>query len=140
MCLERHVEASPFAPSFLDPAANDEDLIVVLPEQPAPWRRVISMVILVLLAGMVLWGILRALQPPWLVNIVVANGKVLSHRGVAKAHFSTMIRFFEHDVALGGHTTIRAARHPNGALTLKVSGRTDPGTRQQIRNFLITIL
>lgn len=48
--------------------------------------------------------------------------------------------FLQQDISLEGRITIRALRQPGGYLRVEVRGACQRGVKQQIRNFLNTII
>lgn len=89
------------------------------------------------LIGYVLW---RIFQPRYDVRIVIGKKGIKHHEGLPKAHRATVLEFFEEHRSFDGNVTICAMRQPNGYLRLVFKGQVDPGVRQQIRNFLNTVM
>jgi hypothetical protein len=97
----------------------------------------LSMWCLVALIFVFIWVALRPRHP---LKIVIRNGRVTSHRGLAKAQVRRVVDFLQRDVALDGNLVIAGGRDANGVLRLIFRGNIDEGTRQQIRNFLKMVL
>lgn len=98
---------------------------------------VLSMWCLVALIIVFIWVALRRKHP---LEIVIRNGRVTSHRGLAKAQVRRVVDFLERDVALDGKVVVTGGRDANGVLRLNFRGNTNEATRQQIRNFLKMVL
>ena len=91
----------------------------------------------IMLIGYVVW---RAMRPRYTVKIVVDEQGIKHHEGLPKACERTVLEFIEKNLSPEGKVTICASRQPNGYLRLDFRGQLDSGTRQRIRNFLITVI
>ena len=89
------------------------------------------------LIGYVLWRIFR---PRHGARIVIDQHGVKHHEGLPRSHRREILEFMDELPPLDGTLTVCAQREPNGYLRLDFRGRVDPGTRQQIRNFLNTVM
>ncbi len=89
------------------------------------------------LIGYVVW---RMIRPRYTLKIVIGKQGIKHHKGLPKAHKTSVLKFFEKHRSFDGNVTICAMRQPDGYLRLIFKGEVDPGTRQQIRNFLITVM
>lgn len=98
-----------------------------------PW---LALFVLVGIVGLAIW----AMRPRYQLRIVVCDGSVESLRGAAARQTDRIVEFLQHDVSLNGRVTIMVNKRPNGYFQLAFRGPVDEGTKQQIRNFLITIL
>jgi hypothetical protein len=96
--------------------------------------------IAVALGALMIYGLWAASRPRWTVKIVVEGSDIQSHQGLAKARLLAVREFFRRDVRLDQRIVIRALRDHSGNVRLDISGQIDPGTKQQIRNYLITML
>lgn len=96
-----------------------------------------TLVVLVAVGALVLFGVWTAAHPPWPIKIVVTPEGVRSHRGLPKRAVGPVLAFLEHDVDIGSKVVIRAIRGRNGRVQTKISGAPDAGTEQRIRNFLV---
>jgi hypothetical protein len=97
---------------------------------------------LIKLAGAVLFGYLVwcAIRPRYALEVVVGKQGVKSHKRLPIAHQASVIEFFEKLPSFDSDVTICATRRSDGHLRLVCKGRVDPGTRQRIRNFLMTVM
>ena len=89
------------------------------------------------LVGYVVW---RMMRPRYTLEIVIGKQGIKHHKGLPKAHETCVLEFFQKHRSFDGNVTICAMRQPDGYLRLVFKGQVDPGTRQQIRNFLITVM
>lgn len=94
------------------------------------------LIVILLIGGLILYGIWTTAQPSWPIKIVVSRRRVASIRGLPEARIGRIVEFLEEDVAPESRLVIRAAHAKSGRLMTKVSGAVDEGTRQRIRNFL----
>jgi hypothetical protein len=115
--------------------AEDEILVQELPPLPEryPWFNPLILAVLVF----VVWLFYRR---RWPTRIVVDRNGVRSHRGLPKSREREILAFLNDDVSFEGKVTIGLARSQNGSLQTHFAGRIDEGTRQRIRNYLITVL
>ena len=86
------------------------------------------------------YGVWRILRPRYTLKIVIGKRGIKHHEGLPKAHKAYVLEFFEKHRSLDGNVTICAMRQRDGYLRLVFKGHVDPGTKQQIRNFLITVM
>ena len=91
----------------------------------------------IVLIGYVVW---RMLRPRYALKIVIGKQGIKYHEGLPKAHKTSVLEFFEKHRSFDGNITICAIRQSDGHLRLVFKGQVDPGVRQQIRNFLITVM
>jgi hypothetical protein len=96
--------------------------------------------ITLLIGGTILYGLWRAAHPKWTVRIVANAEGVELIEGIAQAKIKTARAFFEREVLLTGHITIRAFRQSNGHLHVNVRGPIGSDMKQRIRNFLTTVM
>ncbi len=75
-------------------------------------------------------------RPRYPLRIVLADGQVVSHDGLAKARVKRVVEFLERDVHLNGRVTVCGIRDAQHEWRIHFQGRIDEGTAQQIRNFL----
>jgi hypothetical protein len=90
-----------------------------------------------LIAAIVLYGLWQVSHQKWQTVIEMDADGIRSHKGIPKARESRVLAFLTHDVVAEQRITIRATRCRNGYLRMRISGSSDPGTTQQIRNFLV---
>ncbi len=94
-----------------------------------------GLMLLVMLA-VVVWFLL---QPRCDFRIRSNGDMVVTSGKLSRSQRAQIVHFFMHDLALNDRIRVRGTRHRNGRLQLTVRG-ADPGTQQQIRNFLHTLL
>ncbi|MEX2560531.1 MAG: hypothetical protein WD403_11480 [Pirellulales bacterium] len=82
------------------------------------------------------WAILRT---RWDFSIVVERGSVQFAGKVPQAQRAAISGFLK-DCIAEGPVKIRGYKGRGGRLKLAFKGPVDAGTRQQIRNFLVTVL
>ena len=87
--------------------------------------------------GLLLW---RVYRPRYRVKIVLDESGVRHHQGLAQAQQQRVIGFLQEHIAAEGKLTIYVAREPSGRMRVDCRGAIDPGTQQQIRNFLMTVI
>ena len=80
------------------------------------------------------------LRPRFDIRIVADSRGLVSHQGVAEAHLPDLQEFFTRDVELTSAVKVQGQRLSGGQLRLRIQGPCDAGTKQRIRNFLITLL
>ena len=97
---------------------------------------VIRLVVIALI-GYVIW---RVMRPRYDLRIVIDEYGIKYHEGLPKSHERQVLKFLENDLSFIGKVTIFARRQPDGYLKFGFKGQIDPGTRQQIRNFLISVM
>ena len=96
--------------------------------------------IFILIAGFSLYVLWYACRTKWQVMIDVEPGKATRIVGAPAAKMKVLEEFFAQDIAFPGRTRIYVRRNSPGTMKTKIRGELDPGTRQRIRNFLITCL
>jgi len=89
------------------------------------------------LVGFVVWQVMR---PRYAVRIVIGKQGIKHHKGLPAAYETTMLEFFEKHRSFDGDVTICATRQTDGYLRLAFKGPVDEGMRQQVRNFLMTVM
>ncbi len=99
-----------------------------------------TLVLVVTVGALVIYGVWRVAHPPWPIEIVVTPEGVRSQRGLPKRAVGPVIVFLEQDVDIESKVVIRAARDRNARLRIKMSGAWDAGIEQRIRNFLLAEL
>ena len=87
--------------------------------------------------GYVIW---RMMRPRYSVKIVIDDHGIQHHEGLPRAQEKKVLGFLQDDIGVSGKLIICALRQPNGYLRLNFKGHVDPGTQQQIRNFLNTVM
>ncbi len=87
--------------------------------------------------GYVVW---RMMRPRYTLKIVIGKQGIKHHKGLPKAHESSVLKYFEKHRSLDGDVTICAKREADGYLRFVFKGDVDPATRQQIQDFLFTVL
>jgi len=92
---------------------------------------------LVAAAAWIIWEVCRT---KWTTTIIVDGRGVRSHKGLAKAHQREIVDFLEQEASIDSKVVIRASRYQNGYVRLDIRGDLDFGTRQRIRNFLLSVL
>jgi hypothetical protein len=97
-----------------------------------------SQFMFLIIGGGVLYAIWSASRPRWDVHIVVRDGTVLFRKGVSQSRWAAFETFLLNDVKLVSVTEVFARRENNGRLVTHFKGQLDAGTKQQIRNFLIS--
>lgn len=96
--------------------------------------------VLLVIGGIVVYGVWTAIRPNWPIRIVVTRDGVQSHQGLPKRCTLRVIEFLERDIAVESRLVILARREQNGRLRTSVRGELDKGTQQRIRNYLIAEL
>lgn len=96
---------------------------------PAIWLMLIA-------GGAVGYGLWTTAHPSWPIRLVVSRHGLQSHRGLPRRAIGRITGFFKYDVELDGKVVILAARQRGGQVRTRFRGEIDPGTQQQIRNFL----
>ena len=91
----------------------------------------------VVVAGGAAW---LARNSRWPIRIVVDASGRLTQKGVAVNRLPALAQFFQDDIQIESRLTILARRRWDGSLELKFKGRLAPDIRQQVRNYLITVL
>jgi len=81
-----------------------------------------------------------AMRPNWALFVVADQNGVRTCRGIPKLHQASLTRFLTTEIPLRGRVIIRGLRQKNGLMRLQVSGPLDSGSRQRIRNFLLSLL
>jgi hypothetical protein len=94
-------------------------------------------IVVVAIVAYIVW---RLMQPKYPIRIVMENRRVEHHEGLPKAQEGSVLAFLRNDLECDARLVISAARRPNGGLLLDIKGPIEPGKRQQIRNFLNTML
>lgn len=89
------------------------------------------------IVGFVFW---RMLRPRYPLEIVIGEHGINRHTGLPKAHEASVLEFLDKFQSSNVTVRIYGMRQSDGYLRLVFNGKIDPGTRQQIRNFLITVL
>lgn len=97
------------------------------------WGRLLAVGVI----ASVIWWLVRS-KP--CMRIVVDSGRVLRTDGFPRHVDNEVADYFTNAVTLHGKVTILISRGPDSRLKIDYRGPVDPGTRQQIRNFLTTIL
>jgi hypothetical protein len=105
----------------------------MIPIDAELWPRLI-------LVALVIVCVYVALRPRYAWRIVVEDGRVKSHQGVAKAQVPRVVHFLEKDVAADTKYTVLGGRDRSGVVRVNFRGEIDVGRRQQIRNYLKMIL
>lgn len=94
----------------------------------------------ILIGALIVFGIWCATRTKWPVKIIVDRAGVASHQGLPKARAARVVEFFEREVSCDTRVVVSAMRQPNGYLRTKIAGPIDQGTKQRIRNFLLSML
>ena len=81
-----------------------------------------------------------AMRPNWALLVVADQNGVRTCRGIPKLHEANLTQFLSNEIPLQGRVIIRGLRQKNGLMRLRVSGPLDSGSRQRIRNFLLSLL
>jgi len=95
--------------------------------------------IAIALVGYVVWRVWRMMCPRYTFQIVIGKQGIEHYKGLPKAHESSVLEFFDKHRSFDGNVSICAMRQPDGYLRLVFKEQVDPDTRQQIRNFLVTV-
>ncbi|MCE9548674.1 MAG: DMP19 family protein, partial [Planctomycetia bacterium] len=103
-------------------------------------KRYAGTAIMLTLAAIVAVAIWRSSRPKWSLVAVIDREGVKLHQGIAQAHQRYVIDFLRNEVPVETPVTIRALREPDGQLRTEFAGGIDAGTRQRIRNFLLTMM
>jgi hypothetical protein len=90
--------------------------------------------------GIVGTALFFATRPNWALVVVADRNGVRSCRGIPKLHEASLIQFLTTEIPIQGRVIIRGLRQKNGLMRLQVSGSLDSGSRQRIRNFLLSLL
>lgn len=96
--------------------------------------------ILLIVGVLIIYGIWTQGNKKWKVKIVVDETGVRSHEGLPPARVARIVEFFEKTISIESKCVVQARTEPNGHLRTRISGSIDEGTKQQIRNFLMTVL
>ena len=96
----------------------------------------IRLLVLVAIAAFVWW----ALRPRYDFTVLYENGDVQIRGHFPRVQHANLSRFLREDVTLAGTVVIRGRRTGDSRLDLNFRGPIDPGSKQQVRNFLTTIL
>lgn len=94
----------------------------------------IAIVVAVFLFG---WWLLR---PRFDFVITVSQGTVTCRGSLPESKLNSIKHFLSHDVQFDQPVKICGRRQPNGRFRLQFHGEVGPGTQQQIRNYLLTVL
>lgn len=86
------------------------------------------------------YGVWRMMHPRYTLEVVIGKQGINRHKILPKALETSVLEFFEKHRSFEGNVTIRAIRQPDGYLRLVFKGQVDAATRQQIRNFLMTVM
>ena len=100
----------------------------------------VQLLVRLFIIALVVYGVWRILQPRAHVRIVIGEYGIKQFEGLPKAQEKEVLRFLQNDLEFDGKLVIRARRQSNGYLSLNFSGQIEPGTKQQIRNFLNTVM
>src|SRR5262245_59280933 len=79
-----------------------------------------------------------AMRPHWALVVVADKGGVRQCRGIPKLHQAKLAEFLTKEISFQGRLTIRGHRQKNGLIRLQVNGSVDSGSRQRIRNFVLS--
>jgi hypothetical protein len=90
--------------------------------------------------GIVGCALFLAMRPNWALVVIADKNGVRRCRGIPKLHEAQLIEFLTKEIPVQGRVTIRGLRQKNGLMRLTVSGPLDSGSRQRIRNFLLSLL
>jgi hypothetical protein len=86
----------------------------------------------------VLWVLWKVARPKWDIHISVRDGAVKNHRGIAIGRTEAIRQFFVQDLKLS-RIEVRARRDRNGRFITDIRGKIDSGTKQRIRNYLLSM-
>ncbi len=87
----------------------------------------------------VLWVLWKVSRPKWDIHISVRDGSVKIHTGIAVGRTDAIRQFFVQDLKLKERIEVRARRERNGRLITDIRGKIDSGTKQRIRNYLLSM-
>ncbi len=93
-----------------------------------------------LVVAVIAFVVIVAFRPKHDFSIIVGQDDVEIRGAVAKRRRHELVQFFQNDLQLEEALTVLGRRGPGGRLQLQFRGPIDPGTRQRIRNFLLTVL
>jgi hypothetical protein len=85
----------------------------------------------------VVWCVIR---PRYAVRIVIDDQGIKYHHGLPAAHEREVLEFLQEQLTLERELTICVNRQPGGYLRISFKGQIPPGTRQQIRNYLNSVM
>ncbi|HEY1190862.1 MAG TPA: DUF3634 family protein [Gemmata sp.] len=87
-----------------------------------------------MIAGFVVWGVLRSSRPRPLFAVRLINGEPRATVGTVTAPFLARVREVaaEHRIATG---SVWGVVRSGGRVSLKCSGHFPPGAQQQLRNW-----
>lgn len=94
------------------------------------------------------WGLIafiaivvyRSISSRTIIRLVIDNSGLVEYRGISPHVKREIETFFQQDVHLNHKVTISGQRDSQGRLRFRFSGAIEIGTKQQIRNFLHSIL
>lgn len=90
--------------------------------------------------ALVVYVVWRMVFPRYTLKIVIGKQGIKHHKGLSKANQTSVLKYFEKHRSFDGDVSIFATRQTDGDLRLVFKGQVEPGTRQQIRDFLTTVM
>ena len=101
--------------------------------EPGTW-------VAIAIVGLIAYAIWSLSNKKWPIKIAVDAGNVVEHHGLPASKAPSILRFFDKELEFDGKLVVFVARHRNGYLQTKIVGNADAGTKQRVRNFLISEL
>ncbi len=90
--------------------------------------------------GFVIFVIWSATRTKWPIRIKVEGSQVTKHVGLPASKAGSIVRFFTDELSSTSQFMVYATRGPSGALQTRFTGTLDSGTKQRVRNYLISVL